>query len=159
MSLSTNLGGTAEWKNNPSQLFRHFQILSNELSVPKVIICPSDYKFRLESTNFQNDFEAKGNSTISYFIGMDADETRPQMFLVGDRDIVDPRFGLPNKVSSIVNLGTNHSFQAGASWSGRIHRNVGNVALGDGSVQQLTSSRLRQRLMNSGDRTNRLGFP
>ncbi len=59
MSLSTNLGGTAEWNNSPGQLLRHFQIVSNELSVPKVILCPSDYNSRLEATNFQNDYEVQ----------------------------------------------------------------------------------------------------
>ncbi|HIG31399.1 MAG TPA: hypothetical protein EYQ50_27765 [Verrucomicrobiales bacterium] len=90
---------------------------------------------------------------------MDTDVIRHQMFLVGDRDIVDPRFGLPNKVSSIVNLGTNHSQQVGASWSGENHRDGGNVALGDGSVQGLTTSMLREQMMKTEDVTNRLGFP
>jgi prepilin-type processing-associated H-X9-DG protein len=159
MSLSTNLGGTSEWKNTPSELFRHFQILSNELSVPKVLICPSDYNSRPEATNFQNDFESKGNSAISYFLGLDADETRPQMLLEGDRDIMDSRFGLPRNVAVIVNLGTNHNQQVGASWAGRIHRNRGNIGLGDGSVQQLTTGRLREQLRNTDDTTNRIGFP
>src|SRR5216684_281380 len=34
----------------PSNVFRYFQVMSNELSNPKVIICPADN--RTEATNF-----------------------------------------------------------------------------------------------------------
>jgi hypothetical protein len=45
------------------------------------------------------------------------------------------------------------------SWSGRIHRFQGNALLGDGSVQQLSSSRLRQQFENTGLSEIRLAIP
>src|SRR5262245_54778127 len=53
MSISTNEGGSAEFvptvasgaantDANPGTIWRHFAALSNELSTPKIVICPSD---------------------------------------------------------------------------------------------------------------------
>src|SRR5688500_16889126 len=40
-ALSTNDGGTMEFIQT-SEVFRHFQALSNELGTPKVLVCPAD---------------------------------------------------------------------------------------------------------------------
>ncbi len=160
MMLSTNMGGSKEWRNSPDQIFRHFQVLSNELSVPRVLLCPSDVKNRQESTNFQMDFESKGNVAISYFIGADADEVEPSMMLTGDRHITDGRFGVPTVHSRIVNFGTNHSAAFGAAWSSQFgNKTHGNVAMGEGRVSQLKSVQLREVLRISSDLTNQLMIP
>src|SRR5438309_1458155 len=41
MSLSTNLGGTREYITT-GETFRHFAAISNELSTPRVLVCPRD---------------------------------------------------------------------------------------------------------------------
>lgn len=46
------------------------------------------------------------------------------------------------------------------SWTENdIHQASGNVGLADGSVQQVTTSRLREALLNSGDDYNRVSMP
>jgi len=40
-----------------------------------------------------------------------------------------------------------------------MHKNQGNVALADGSVQAFSSSRLQEVLSNTGVATNRLAMP
>src|SRR5437016_2262851 len=90
MNLSTNAGGSSEYNTlgNGQNTYQHFLALSNELSTPKVVICPSD-PGRYEATNFldlRNATKAR-NLSVSYFIGIDADETRPQMLLSGDRNM------------------------------------------------------------------------
>ena len=57
-----------------------FQVMSNELSTPKILSCPED-GHRLIATNFTTDLT---NRKISYFVGIDAMETNVQMFLSGD---------------------------------------------------------------------------
>jgi len=57
--------------------------MSNELSTPKIVVCPSDPK-RTPGTNFSTDFD---NSKVGYFVGLDATETNANMFLAGDRHI------------------------------------------------------------------------
>jgi hypothetical protein len=62
-------------------------------------------------------------------------------------------------------MGTNWPATATApAWTEKMHHEAGNVLLCDGSVQQLTSPRLRTQLRNSGDLTttpgpNTLLFP
>src|SRR4051812_44095764 len=56
MALSTNSGGSSEYAGSAAPggglaTFHHFQVLSNELSTPKIIICPSD-SGKSEATNF-----------------------------------------------------------------------------------------------------------
>ena len=68
---------------NAQYMYRAFAVMSNELGTPKIVLCPSDG--RTLRTNFGNNFD--NNLAVSYFIGRDADETQPQMFLSGDRNI------------------------------------------------------------------------
>ena len=176
MTISTNSGGTAEYvptagkaDTTPANgtIWRHFAALSNELSTPKIVLCPSDQ--RTEATIFAETTKDKTqvpfdrNKNISYFIGVGADETRPQVFLSGDRNMSSPN-STPARASQATSqyvvLGTNHvAPSTGAYWTNTMHNLQGNVALGDGSVQQFTTSRLKEALKNTDDTQNLLGFP
>jgi len=144
MSLSTNRGGTKELiPDRPAYV--HFQVLSNELAVPKVLVCPADGR------EAAPDFRSLQNTNLSYFIGLDADETRPQMLLAGDRNVtngVAPSGGILRLTSDRV-----------AGWTSALHDGHGNLALADGSVQQVSSTRLNQQLRYSQDRMNRVQLP
>jgi len=180
MSVSTNQGGSAEFRpNNPGDPvpmnFMHFAVMSNELSTPKIILCPSDnyVNARYNASNWLdlvNNARAARNRGVSYIVGFDAQETFPSMLLSGDRNITNNATGRGitqiNPAQFPANgvyarLGTNHAFTtggAGAGWSRDTHTGAGNVTLGDGSVQQSTSSRLRQQLVDSGDGFNDMGI-
>ncbi len=162
--LSTNSGGTAEYLVGSSAVvggntYRHLQILSNELSTPKIILCPSDSAHTgLEATNFGNDFQSatKKNKAISYFIGTDAQETYPNSVLSGDRNMTnngaDASPARANTTAAYFGaFGTNHITTKGAGYDQKIHQNQGNAVLGDGSVQQLSTARLREQLRSAGN--------
>jgi prepilin-type processing-associated H-X9-DG protein len=131
-----------------SEKYQHtiFMAMSNELSTPKVVVCPLDK--RTPATNFTTDFN---NSHVSYFAGLDADETRPGTFLAGDWNITN---GQP-RLKGILSLQTNQNI----GWTKELHDQTGNVAMGDGSVQQISSVQLKSFLTNTGLTTNRLIFP
>jgi competence protein ComGC len=145
MSVSTNYGGTLEYFEC-GEMFRYFQVMSNILATPKMVVCPADT--RQPAQDFGPTF---GNTNVSYFVGVDADESKPQMPLAGDRNIV----GGTKLASGILEITTNQL----ASWSSEMHDGVGNVAIADGSVQQLTTSGLQQLLQQTGLATNRLAIP
>ena len=90
------------------------------------------------------------NQRVSYFVGVQALESNPNMFLAGDRNITN---GLPLK-SGLLRVDTNRV----AGWTDKIHHGAGNIAVTDGSVQQWTSSGLNSAVRASGD-TNWLVFP
>jgi hypothetical protein len=146
MQVSTNSGGTKEFNTGPDT-FRHFQVMSNELSTPKVLICPQDV--RIAAANFVH----LKNQNVSYFVGLDARDEFPQSFLVGDRNIT----GENKSENGILKLVPGRS----ASWTETMHVNSGNVGLADGSVQRLSNSGLQNALQNSGDPTNiwRISLP
>jgi type II secretory pathway pseudopilin PulG len=115
-----------------------FRVMSNELSTPKVLICPQDTE-HFFATNFSTDFN---NSKVSYFIGLDATENFPQMILAGDDNLA---VGGKSVQPGILNLATN----VPATWTAARHKFVGNIVLTDGSVQQTTSNGLNAALANS----------
>ena len=73
-----------------------FMVMSNELSTPKILFCPAEYESstRQASSSFAGAQMAGANNVlytndlnVSYFIGVDAQETSPQMFLTGDHNM------------------------------------------------------------------------
>lgn len=146
MEIEAAYGGSAESVTN-GEVFRHFQVMSNELNTPKILICPTDQ--RVASPDFKIGFS---NTNISYFVGVDAQDSYPEMLLVGDRNLTNGS-PMPN---GLLFLTTNSA----AGWTHELHRLEGNIGLGDGSVQHFDMLRLRAALRNMGGYgTNRLAIP
>ena len=105
------------------------------------------------------------NIEVSYFIGVDATDNYPQMALAGDRNIFGngptgsttipatfPNSGYGNGPNSSAAMGTNFvGAVAAPCWTDKMHQKNGNVLIADGSVQQLSSSKLRDQFRTSGD--------
>lgn len=133
--VSTNQDGTMELAGSPD-VFRHFLALSNELNSPKVLTCPDD-KARARVI----DFAQFTDKNLSYFLGLDADEGRPQTILSGDRNILG---------GAVTSNGLwRFDFRSQPGWGSGIHNGYGNIALGDGSAQQVTPAALRNQLTST----------
>jgi len=126
--------------------FKHFQVMSNELNTPVILVCPRDS--RRSAKDFRTGFS---NTNVSYFVGLVTNDDNPQMFLSGDRNVT----GGTRLANGIIELTTNHVI----GWGTDMHNGQGNVALADGSVQGFSSQRLREALSNTGVATNRLAMP
>ena len=139
-----------------------FLTLSNELGTPKVLYCPSESYSHTQT----NSWYLPGNlNYISYFLGVDADDKMPRMILSGDHNIGDAGSAVNGAATTLYSVVTTFG-QTGnignpsAGWSDKQHVRSGNVALCDGSVQQLVTPKLQQLFKESGDVTNRLmSFP
>jgi len=115
-----------------------WQSMSNELSTPKVLICPMDTE-HIAANNFSTGFN---DANISYFFSLDATENNPQNLLIGDDNFaIDGKPVQPG----ILNLATNVPI----TWTAARHKFSGNIALTDGSVQQTTIAGLNTALANS----------
>lgn len=136
-----------------------FQTMSNELITPRILVCPQD-KLHFFATNFETGFSSKN---ISYFVGIDADQKFPQRLLGGDDNFEINR--TPEK-SGLLNLFTNLSI----TWDASRHtqykehfwtqtKSLGNIAMSDGSVQQVNSDDLQKAFYQTGLATNRLALP
>jgi prepilin-type N-terminal cleavage/methylation domain-containing protein len=115
-----------------------WQIMSNELSTPKILHCVADTEHNY-GTNFTTDFS---DANVSYFFGLDVTTNATQMLLAGDDNLavndVPARTG-------ILTLWTNSPI----TWTAARHKYNGNIALTDGSVQQITSVGLQTALTSS----------
>ena len=149
---AANVGAGVSWM---------YRVMSNELSTPKILACPSEgspsasgqpivqaTSFGFKTTTvegFQNDYNC------SYFVGVDADETAPQKFLTGDHNL-GTGVNQATRVTSFTAAGTNATWSATTiGWMDNNHSKQGNVGLSDGSVQGFSTTALRTALNNTGD--------
>jgi len=141
-----------------------YRAASNELNSPKVLSCPSDKKGKANAfvgvpvpadqpgLLFFKD-GAGGDGRLSYFIGVDGDETKPSRLLTGDRNITggggagvftqNPATGSKLTFAAKANADT-------AQYDATIHIKAGNLGLSDGSVAQVTSEFLKRAIHQAG---------
>ena len=135
MSVSMNEGGAAEFVQNGYAVggefyfsFRQFQVLSNELSMPSILTCPTDTRF--PATNFG----ALQNSNLSYFIGVKAEFSKPDSILAGDRNLTAN--SLPNP--SILHIEAGNPLR----WTWGLHQFKGNILFAGGQVEEWNNAAL-----------------
>lgn len=151
-ALAMASGGTMELSNSP-QVFRHFQAMSNELVSPRILLCPEDRNRKKVAPNQWGiiGFENLSNGNLSYFVGLDADESKSERLLSGDRNITGGT--LSNGFLRLLKPSTP------AGWTSEIHPNAGNVGLADGSVIQTDARALRRQLQTNTLAIIRLAIP
>lgn len=161
MQLSVTNGGTMEHVASGAA-WPHFEVLSNELNTPKVLVCSKD-KPRAQALDEINGplrkrgihghaFSPGRRFPLSYFVGLDAEESKPTMLLAGDDNLA---IGGKPVTSGLLNLWT----KSAVGWHKPRHPNGGNICFADGSVLQVNREQLRQALANTGVATNRLAIP
>jgi hypothetical protein len=144
---------------------------------PKIFVCPSDerrsaaYFAKGGTTNNAGTGVFKDNSSVSYFVGAEANDMYPQSIAGGDRNlgpgtVPDPEYGY----SPTNGQGNDVLITGAVCWSLKMHSagnlaGAGNIRLGDGSAQQVTSGTfsktwLTNALIASGNHLGiRLVFP
>ena len=148
-----------------------FACISNELSTPKIIQCPSDKRTSLATntwafaTNSAQNTGTKGPGVLatgSYFLGISASEEQPQSMLGGDRNLTNTTHKLDmstadsyNKQWTFKNVdAVTIPTTTPNGWSSDLHQNAGNVLLGDGSVQQLSTGRVKDQMRDTWNSTS-----
>jgi hypothetical protein len=116
---------------------------------PRLTICPTDE--RKSADKFSN----LSNTNISYFVGVNANDTYPQAILGGDRNLgpgttPDPEYGY----SPADGRGNDVIINGPVSWSLKMHSRgnnagAGNILLGDGSAQQVNSGNLNMNWLKN----------
>lgn len=196
-NVSTNSGGSQQFVPNlragrwvpDTRIYRHFASISNELSTPKICISPADSQDEADNFGWASRDGRGGNPDyfnanyhLSYLVGQNADETKPQTILSGNRNIVgvednsdEPKEGggfrgagnnqNPIDIGGWIGItirtrgGIRSQPTPRVGWSRDIHDTKGNLCLGDGSVHKTTSSALRQQIFDIGEQNVYLGLP
>jgi len=148
MGTSVTNGGTMELAATGNVL-ECFLVMSNELSTPKILVCPEDAD-RIPARFFP-DFVS--NSNLSYFVGVDAtNDADPRRVLSGDGNF---QIGSVPVTSGLLRLRTN----APVAWTAARHIHRGNLTFADGSVLETDDKSLAQKMQETGLATNRLAIP
>lgn len=123
-----------------------FGMMAWELNTPRLLSCPADN--RAYTTNFNS----LGSSNISYFVGINTTPDHPQAFLVGDRNLtINGSLLGPGLFPVLTNTAL--------GWSPALHKERGNLVLGDGSVLFVDSDRVRNLVRQQGIASNWLSIP
>ena len=164
MAVSTATGGASEYcahagvSPTPYNPWISFMVMSNELSTPKILLCPSDTTHLTPAIGFP----AVNNGNISYFVNGDVvGDGDPQMIMAGDENIGPSPGG-----SSPAANAWKHAAQWPTSTSAAnpafgwtladLHQGSGNILLADGSVQSASQGSLVNYLNSS---TNTVAAP
>ncbi len=130
-AVPTAEGGSKE-SVSTGAIFPHYCAASNELSTPRILICSSDgAKRRVVSWD-----QSMNNGSLSYFAGLDADESRPRMFLTGDRNLTTN-----GRLAAAEAAVTSKTLFGIAPM---LHTNYVNVGLADGSALQASVNLLQK---------------
>jgi prepilin-type processing-associated H-X9-DG protein len=146
MQVSVINGGTMEFVGG-GQVFPNFQVMSNELSTPKILVCPAD-KDRTYATNFAIGFS---DQNLSYFLSVDAIPENGTTLLCGDRNLTNQR----SAGSRFVGL----SGGAQIGWTKAVHSKYGNVCFVDGRVEGVANGGRLTIVRIPDGITNRLAIP
>ena len=147
MAISITNGGAMEavLAGNPVQVF---QVMSNELSTPKILVCPED-THRNWATNFGPVLTAKN---VSYFVNADAKEENPENFMCGDDNF--EMGGVPVK-SGLLEVVSNSAI----AWSSERHKFYGYIGMADGSAQIVSNYTLVNWIRSTNVTPMRLAIP
>ncbi|HMP81212.1 MAG TPA: prepilin-type N-terminal cleavage/methylation domain-containing protein [Verrucomicrobiota bacterium] len=166
MGVASAQGGTSEHVGIVANTWRHLGSLSNEVNTPKVLSCPAEGDTRRTPATTFNYTTTAGaviyanNAHVSYFVGVDGNETSPSMFLAGDNNLGDnngtsvPTLSFSEVAAGTPPAGVCRSLGTNANnvgWTDKTHQKQGDIGLTDGSVQSWTTPRTREGLNASGD--------
>ena len=170
MATPVTEGGCADFislpngQYDPANMFTIFLVMSNEISNPQIIVCPSD-SMRQEAKNFakigwipaNNPLDLHtdlGNEAVSYFVNVNADDTVPNAIMAGDRNLTNDApmrlyddSGYNRQVLMRYNLMDRMFPHLGFSES--MHQGKGDVLMADGSVQTKSGQAVKRTIIDS----------
>jgi hypothetical protein len=142
--------------NASTYCWTNYAVMADSLGQsPLTLVCPADQ--RNPASSFSN-FVA--NTNLSYFVGVNTDDSYPQSLLGGDRNLgpgttPDPEYGY----SPANGSGNDVTITGPVCWSLKMHSRgnaagAGNILLGDGSAQQTASGNLNLYWMKNAITNN-----
>ena len=152
--------GGSGWLVNvpqPDDWTDNYRAASNELVTPKILVCPTD-KHRTTPLALAGPSSKKaaaaapaqtawslldGNKHISYFLGLDAQESKPQSILAGDSGI-SSGYALQDLTFSGAN-GTSID----VTFDATMHEGSGHIVLSDASVHHVSTAQFREYIITS----------
>jgi type II secretory pathway pseudopilin PulG len=142
LDLSVTNGGGVGFRTN---IIAQFQVLSNDLSTPLIIICPERNLRMTPATNFAT----LARTNLGYFLAITASQKNPDSILAGDTGLLVDRAAVSN---CIVQIATNNTI----SYPPNLHTSAYRPSMlcSDGSVRPMNASNLPKSLRSTPNGTN-----
>jgi hypothetical protein len=165
-------------------VWTNFAAAGDYITSPKVLLCPNDTnRWEYAKNNLPTDFSTATNgfcnpanqeNRLSYFYGLSTDEIEPGSILAGDRNLtahqasqplgpdVSPMWSYAGQAPSAGQPGIPLGGRSSAptcGWNSAMHGFKGNIHLGSGGVQQVTTAGLIAQLGWNQDTNNFCLFP
>ena len=143
-------GGTREEIADGQRIWRHVAVLSNELSTPKILLCPKDPRFdKLDGKTLvfgpppdRKALQLGSNEHLSYFLYTGANAEVLERIVAGDRNLT--RNGTPVKGKVTPSATDIFEFTNPGH-----HDDRGNLLLAEGSVLLATRSQTKESFAES----------
>lgn len=132
----------------------YFLKLAPYLSVPKVLVCPTDQARQTAATNYVG----FNNKNLSYFVAPFSTTTSPYAILAGDRHLALNNQSVKPGLLSLTN-------NAVLSWTKELHhvknaaKTLGVLAFADGHAEAVKTPRLAEKFQAQETATNQLVIP
>lgn len=125
----------------------HYRAASNELSTTKILHCPMDKgRTAVNAGATGRDWATlDGDRNISYFLGLSADEAKPQTILTGDRGLGSGSGATEMTWTAANGTSIDVYFEPNAQHTG----GRGFIALADASVHAVTTAQLREQIITA----------
>jgi prepilin-type N-terminal cleavage/methylation domain-containing protein len=153
MNVPMSDGGTKEFVQNGYLVsgpfyfsFRQFQVLSNELNSPKLLVCKAEITREPALS-----FDVLQNTNLSYFIGVNGDLGQPGSILAGDRNLTCSPLASP----TILRITSGAYFW----WTAELHPLKGNVLFADDHVEEWNNHSLATGFKYDADNPADLFLP
>jgi hypothetical protein len=141
----------------PDDWTDNYRAASNELVTPKILVCPTDKnktvppgltgpgpKKAAAAAPAQNAWSLlDGNKHISYFLGLDAQESKPQTILAGDSGI-SSGYALQD-----LTFSGNNGTSIDVTFDATMHEGSGHIVLSDASVHHVSTAQFREYIITS----------
>jgi hypothetical protein len=140
-----------------------FQVMSNEISSPKILVCPLDKEHYPPAADFA---DPRLKNKISYFLGLDVTTNLdPDRLFLGDANFLINGSAIKSGLLEITSNtpiawdDTRHVYVTKTGWFSKAKTAHGNINFADGSVQQLKQSDWERTISQTGLATNRFAIP
>ncbi|MCD6052152.1 MAG: xcpT 7 [Verrucomicrobia bacterium] len=147
---------TLKTNNHWMDTWRHFQMFGDEIGSTKLLICPGDTVRKANEALDFTDVVGRGlqepgrqNAAVSYFIGLEADDTRPSSILFGDRNLGPSDTAVHYRhATNIVGTGTNAVVwsKVTGQYTTPMHGKVGVYLLSDGSMGSGGNEKIQEQV-------------
>jgi hypothetical protein len=146
MQVSVTNGGSMELGAS-GVVFPHFLVMSNELSTPKILVCPQD-KRRTYATNFNSRLTDKN---LSYFLNINSAPGDGSSLLCGDRNLTN----VASPGSRFLSIRNGSAI----GWTKDLHSGKGWLSFADARVERVTNGGPGAIIQMQVGATNRLAIP